>query len=190
MDWGLLATSIGLVVATVGLAFFTKRLADEASLTRTEMKATREEMEESRRLSVRPHLMLGVSVPVPTYGFLTLNSLGPGAALEINLQISYEPGGFHRRWEWPTMAAGEVHEFLLPADNGQLDNAVRNGLVASVTGTYKDVLGDTFSIDHEMDFASWWRIASQADRRLAQPPIENIAKSMEKVAKSVEKMTR
>jgi hypothetical protein len=190
VDWGLLATSIGLVIATVGLVVVTKRMADEASLTRAEMKAARDEMEVSRRLSVRPHLHLGVAVLAPLYGVLTIHNIGPGAALDVSLEISYEPGGFKRAWKWPVMTAGDVHEFILPGDNGQLENAVGNNFVARAKGTYKDIYGESFTVKAEHDFAAWWRVASQSDRRFAEAPTQEIAKWVEKIARSVEKMAK
>jgi hypothetical protein len=200
MDWALIASSIGLVIVTAGLVYFTKGLVDEARMTRTEIESaraemvaareeavrTREEMEETRRLSVRPHLALGVRMIAPNYGVATIENLGPGAAIDIRLHLSYEPGGFQRPWAWPTMAAGDVQEFLVPVQADDLNSLAAKSAIARATGTYEDIYAQSYTLEAEHDFKAWWDVASRANRRFQEPPAERVVRWLEKIAKAIE----
>ena len=188
MDWGLLAANIGLVGVTIALVYFTRGMVVEARATREEMRLTRAEMEEVRLLSVRPHLALEVSVLAPLYGALAVRNLGPGSAKDLSLTIQFEPMSERREWAWPTLAPGERHEFILPSEIDNLDTAMARELVAYVTGSYSDILGNTSAVDLEFAFAPWWGAARQAMRRFEEPALTKIARYAENAVKALEKL--
>jgi hypothetical protein len=147
-------------------------------------------MEETRRLSVRPHLALGIRVLAPLYAVVTIENLGPGAALDLNAHLSYDPGGFQRPWAWPTMAAGEVQEFLIPIQPHGLDSLAANGAVVRVTGSCTDIYDERFPFDAELDVKAWWEVASRGDRRFLEPPEERIIRWLEKIEKATAKIAK
>jgi hypothetical protein len=186
--------SIGLVIVTGGLVYVTSQLSSytgnlvtEAKLTRDEMASARAEMTETRLLGIRPHILIEVIVASPTYGLLGLRNVGPGYAKELRMAIAYEPLDIVREWAWPVLAPGEAHQFILPDPIVSLDSAEELGLVAAVTGSFSDILGESYRLDQRFEFAPWWAAAKQAFHRYEQPPLAKLVQFAERAAKALEK---
>jgi hypothetical protein len=72
-----------------------------------------EEMRSTRLLNVRPRLALGIHMPGPTTGFVTVTNVGSGAALDVdvNLELQAQPGAVRlseqQRWRtWSCRLSG------------------------------------------------------------------------------------
>jgi hypothetical protein len=78
MDWALLALSAALVLTTVIYAVYTAKMSAE--------------MRSTRLLGIRPRLALDVDV-LAVHGILTITNVGQGAALGVDVALSFEPGG-------------------------------------------------------------------------------------------------
>ena len=144
-------------------------------------------MTEARLLSVRPHVVVEAVVASPTYGVLGIRNLGPGYATDLRVKLAYEPLDIVREWAWPVLAPGEDHQFIIPDPIDSLDSAESRGLVAVVTGSFGDILGETYRLDQRFEFAAWWGAAKQAFHRYRQPPLEKLVQFVERVAKALEK---
>jgi hypothetical protein len=77
MDAALVVLTAALVFTTAVYAYFTWRMADE--------------MRTSRLQALRPRLGLRIHPYSPLGGHLAIRSLGPGVALDVALEINFEP---------------------------------------------------------------------------------------------------
>jgi hypothetical protein len=87
MDAAIVILTAALVLTTAVYSYFTWRMANE--------------MQKTREQTLRPRLSLYVRAYGPMGGFVALRSLGPGAALDVLVTLSFEPSGETREWRTP-----------------------------------------------------------------------------------------
>ena len=76
------------------------------------------EMRAAREVAVLPKLALHLGMVGPAHGFVYLSNVGPGAALDIDIGITFVPhegsadSQVEHRWSATVMAPGETHHFF------------------------------------------------------------------------------
>lgn len=71
------------------------------------------EMRAAREAIVLPHnLVVSVHIFGPGYGTIRVTNVGPGAAIDVDVELRMEPGNEWRvRWTQPVVTAGEAQDF-------------------------------------------------------------------------------
>jgi hypothetical protein len=180
VDVALVLLTAALVATTAVYSYFTRRMADE--------------MGKSREQALRPRLGLYVRAYGPTGGHLTLRSLGPGAALDIGVTLTFDPPGETREWHAPLLPPGEEAEFMFPTgENGRLrgfKELETLGAKAGVSGSMRDVSGGMHEIEEHVDVASWAKVLTDANQRYVRSPADIVASEIKKIREAVETAAR
>lgn len=148
-----------------------------------------QEMAAARRISVFPKLVLEWTMASPVLGFPTLKNVGPGAALDVDITISFEALGEggpaeSRKWTASVVVPGEERQFLPPSASGggMMDTEALARAYSRVilTGHYRDALGEPQAADDVLpDIAEWRAISKAADARWDEPdPTKRLAKEL------------
>jgi hypothetical protein len=178
MDWALLALSAALVLTTVIYAVYTAKMSAE--------------MRSTRLLSIRPRLALDVDV-LAVHGILTITNVGQGAALGVDVALSFEPGGEQRPWQAFSLLPGEQARFkpapVVPGNVELPSLAQLQEAKASVhlSGSMKDSEGNVHAVDELLAFEPWWTAVGESGQLASSEPAENIARELEKIRKTLEK---
>ena len=178
MDIALLALSAALLSATVVYVVYTARMATE--------------MRRARLLSVQPHLLLDISMLGPMYGMVSITNVGPGAAVDVDLSIVFEPVGERRPWRALRMLPHESAEFGLPlfdqaiGSDRDIPTAAKAGATVSVTGSVADVYGTRHAIGQQISIADWWNVVVEADQRFVEKFEVEAIRELTKLRKSLE----
>lgn len=153
------------------------------------------EMRLARIANTQPHVTLCFEALSPTQVMVGLVNLGPGAALAIDIELTFHPrpegtfAGECRRWRGELLVAGAQREFLVPVESGSMMSITRLAeCVRSITadGTMQDVLGATHRIRAVIDdIDEWDEVLRQAHERYARPALEQLVKETEKLSKAV-----
>jgi hypothetical protein len=132
------------------------------------------EMRAARGVAVLPKLSISLGMVGPQYGFVYLTNVGPGAALDVDIGITFvphdedaDPHVIELVWTTNVMAPGETHSFI-PRKHPDGDN-VGDGEVCKIDeltakyrdirlmGTYRDALGTAHRADDtRKDLDAWW----------------------------------
>lgn len=153
------------------------------------------EAREARFDAVRPSLSLRIDPVGPVNNVFTLVSTGQGTALDLDLVITFHPGqqGGHLhqvRWRAPSLSPGESAQFMPKNPHGQVELNTQTivslfGRV-TVTGTMQDSVGRAHNVDITLDdLPSWQTLLAAASQRYVEPPLERIAKTLEKLEKKL-----
>lgn len=154
VNWGILVATIGLVAATCALGYFTLGLVQEAKASRLE--------------AALPRLTFDVNPLDGSVGVLLIRNVGRGAALAVELTVTYEGPDDVVRWREPSVVPGESHELNLPAPYLQdLSVALEHPLAIRVAGTMRDVGGRRHDVSERLDVTEWWRTNVEARERVA-----------------------
>ena len=120
------------------------------------------EMRKARAAQLLPKLAISVTSLGGGNGMWRVSNVGPGPAMDVDLQIAPEPGGQPRRWKEPVVMPGEGHDFIPATGQGSgseaflLDNQTKLYAALRLTGSYRDALGDQHGVDERFDIRAWW----------------------------------
>jgi hypothetical protein len=118
------------------------------------------EMRSARLLSLLPKLVLDIKMIGPTYGDVLVRNVGPGPAIDADLTLTFEESEAgereEREWLAHVIAPGEDHEFLPAQGIGSMDELVAKHPTIALTGTIRDALNQTHSVDERIDLAEAW----------------------------------
>jgi hypothetical protein len=175
VDLAQLAIATALFIATVVYAYFTWGMSKE--------------MRETRRLSIRPRLALAVD-PLSTFqGLLSVQNLGPGAACDVELRLTFEPHSATREWAAPFLLSGEKAQFKALGRDGEkeykLETLAREGVVVRLDGSMRDVDGRNHEVADEVNIAEWWDMALHSDQRYLESVGERIVRELTKISKGL-----
>ncbi len=159
-DWITAAFTAVLALFTLALVVATGYYAKQTRRMLGEMRASREQ-------AIRPKLALALRYHTPTFAAIAVKNVGPGAALEADLEFAFGPGAHGQQtrevkpWRTNLIASGEEHCFLPPAgpDGSALEV---KGLAAAfeqieLTGTVRDALGTLHQVgDRFEDLPSFY----------------------------------
>lgn len=171
----------GLLLVTGVLAYATIDYARQSRLMVQEMKA-------ARAGSVQPRLIPTLHLWPGGNGALRIVNVGPGAALNVDVEFSLEPDGPVRRVRWPLMSAGEGINFHPSPDEEphalfRLDDLTSRYRIFRLRATYSDAFGESHAAEEELDLVEFW---TQLKTAQGIPPDD----WAEKTAKAVEKMEK
>lgn len=175
MDVALVLLTAVLVGTTAVYAYFTWRMADE--------------MQETRKQTLRPRLGLYVRAYGPTGGHLTLRSLGPGTALDVNVMLAFEPSGETREWRAPIFPPGDEAQFMFPKDEESrlpgFKELVTLEIKASVTGSMRDVAGESHEVKERVDAAADANLLIGAHQVYVKSPADTVAGELKKIRETL-----
>jgi hypothetical protein len=149
------------------------------------------EMAAARQISVLPKLVIEWTMASPVFGFPTLKNVGPGAALDVDVTISFEhlrPEGQSetRKWTASVMVPGEERQFLPPSPptGGLMDTEALAATYSRIIlgGSYRDALGEPHTAEDSLsDIAEWRSMSKTAHARWDDPdPTKRLAKELAK----------
>jgi hypothetical protein len=168
------------------------------------------EMRRSRNLTVLPRLALDFHRLGPNTVTLAIKNVGPGAALNIDVNMVWEPlssgeGHVERRWRRNILASGEQADFMPPGDlNGNMDLLPSKYQRIRLQGVLTDAAGKRHDVEEAFDALSEWRevlagvhqryVAADPERRLAEAffkkfdaPIRDLLNSVRAIAGALRK---
>lgn len=143
------------------------------------------------RLSVRPKIALVIDPVGPNAVFVALRSLGHGPALDIEVELTFDPPGERRQWRNEALAPGQQARFIPPEVEGKhlIDLKALSGLDVHVRlrGTVKDLLGKTHSADDDLALGEWARVVEESGQEYFQEPLERSLRELERIRKALER---
>jgi hypothetical protein len=153
-------------------------------------------MVEEMRLARGAQLMPRVVVTARSLGggnsFWRIGNIGPGPALNVDVELTPEPGGVPRRWTSPVLVPGETHDFLpraTPEDTGQelmqLDQSTARFARLRLSGKCRSVLGEVRQIEELFDIREWWVALKAADNLVPHDWAEESARSLKDISKNL-----
>jgi hypothetical protein len=122
-----------------------------------------EEMGAAREAAVLPKLALEFHRLGPTVVDLAIRSVGPGAALDIDVAVEWVPADEDAkaptiRWRRNLLSPGEQVELFPPGDlNGNLDTLPTIYRDIRLRGSMEDVLGKSHTVDEAFGNITEWR---------------------------------
>jgi hypothetical protein len=137
-----------------------------------------------------PHVLPGFEHYGAGAGFPRVVNVGPGPAVDIDVEMWFEPGdGFRRRWTNPVLVTGDFREMVLKDESGKV---VRMPALTEqfadmrLKGTCRDAMGEEYAIDETFDVRDWWQTAVAADERLMRGKTPEVVTALENVAASID----
>ena len=112
-------------------------------------RQTLAEMEKARKSEFLPYVKTRLDFLGPKFLILRMTNVGKGPAMDIDATVSFSPSSEVRYWKQNMMAPDEFHRILLP--DGNIDTVCEKAAKITIKGNYRDILGQTFSIDEEVD---------------------------------------
>jgi hypothetical protein len=150
-----------------------------------------EEMRRARSAQLLPKLVPTIKGLGGGGGLWRIVNVGPGPALDVDVQMTPEPGGQPRRWLEPVVMPGETHDFipvLGEADGREyyLDAQTERFHQLHLTGSYLDVLGEQHQVDETFELSEWWEFLKAALHRFQDEWQEEVPKRLQKIEKHLE----
>jgi len=153
------------------------------------------EMRAARQLALLPKLAIGLRFLGPTVVEVQVTNVGPGAALEVDVTMTFPPADPDapvpdaRRWRWNVIAPGESLEFLAPEDDFHV--LAKRFASIKVTGSMRVAFGNTHKVDETfVDLADWADALTQAAPRWIEPEpelrlVREITRQMDAAAQKI-----
>jgi hypothetical protein len=162
------------------------------------------EMAATRELSVLPKLALEFLRFGPTAMDVLVKNVGPGPALDIDVQLIFEPrddGGTardERRWRRNLLAPGEQKDFLPPGGlNDSLNHLPQQFQHVRLVGSMKDATGKVHPVDEVFANLPEWRemlgrerFVGLPERELAEAFAKKFDEPLRKLAQGVDGLVR
>ena len=146
------------------------------------------EMQRARLDSLRLHLVLDLEMVTPTYAMIVVQNIGPGAALQCELELTLRGAAATERRDWQPqlLPAGDRHEFIPPDGVNSLDGLAAAYPTITLTGGARDTIGRTHSVDEMMDVTAMQAGLREALHRFERPADERLVKEAEKIVKQLD----
>jgi hypothetical protein len=150
------------------------------------------EMRKARGVAVLPKPAPTMTYLAPDVAMPTIVNAGPGAAIDVYVEMWLDPGNGHRRqWRTPLLAPGERHEFFLEKKGGsglgRMSEVTKEYRYLRMRGTCRDPLGASHTFDDTADIREWWNLLQESGERLQPDHPKEIADSLKTIAKSLKK---
>lgn len=137
------------------------------------------EMRRARSASVLPRLGLEFHRLSPTAVTLAIRNVGPGAALDLNVVVKFEPLNYEHaapefRWRRNILSPGEQADFMQPGDLSDSMNTLPSRYRSiRLTGSMMDAVGTGHDVEEVFDDLPGWReLLSGARQRYTEPDPE------------------
>lgn len=120
------------------------------------------EMQRARALAILPKLGVDLHWLGPTAVEVALKNVGPGAALDVDVTLIFEPVGavprVERRWRKNVFVSGEQHQFFPPDElNDSINTLPDRYRAVRLVGSMKDAAGKKHAVDEELARLKEWR---------------------------------
>lgn len=172
-DWPIVLLTAALVLVTGYYAWQNRKMAIE--------------MRHARMASVLPKVVPSYEGYGGAVGFPRVVNVGPGAALDVDVTLSFQPGeGEARRWRVALLTPGEFREFTLPRELMDTNDLTSRYRAMKLIGQCRDALGEAHTIDEEFDLAEWWQLAVQAHERIERGPKSPVVRELERIRQALE----
>lgn len=159
------------------------------------------EMRDARRLSVRPKLAIDLDPIGPGFALVKVLNVGAGACVDADLTFDFiaRPGSSRssqsRRWRMNFIAPGERHRFFPPLDDKEqpldIDPFTAEYAKVRLTGSVRDVLGETLTIDEEIrDLKERWEFQKAAWHARETNQLKELTKEVGKVQQAIGQVAR
>jgi hypothetical protein len=163
------------------------------------------EMRRSRDLAILPKLALDFHRLGPTAVTVAIKNVGPGAALDIDISMIWEPLAagerIDRRWRRNVLAPGEQADFMPPGTlNGNINSLPAHYQRIRLKGVMVDAAGKKQNVDEVFDELPKWRevlsdahqrfVAADPERRLAEALAKQFDSSVKDLARGTHEMAR
>lgn len=168
--------TFALVLATI---FYAKRTHDIVQV-----------MRETRETQILPRLKLSFEPIGPMYSDIRINNVGPGAAINIAVSISF-PDASDSDIFWPSqvLVSGESHDFLFPKiSDGTVfknDELPKQYSRLIMDADYEDASGKEYKIHEEIDFVEYWTKLKSSGQLLEQDFEKQTNDSLKSMSKSL-----
>jgi hypothetical protein len=136
------------------------------------------EMERARELAILPKLGVDLHWLGPTAVEVALQNVGPGAALDVDVTLIFEPVGavpkVERRWRKNVFVSGEQHRFFPPDElNNSINTLPDRCRAVRLVGSMKDAAGKNHVVDEEFaDLKEWREVLYAAEQAWVSPDRE------------------
>lgn len=146
------------------------------------------EMRRSRNLAILPRLALDFHRLATTTVTLAVKNVGPGAALDIDVTMIWEPSSsgkscVERRWRRSILAPGEQADFMPPGSlSGNMNLLPSTYRRIRLQGALTDAAGRRHDVDEVFDDLAEWRevLKGARQRYVAADPERRVAEAFSK----------
>lgn len=177
-SWAIVGLTAALVLVTLLYQRDTHRMADE--------------IRKARGVQIMPRLVVTAKSLGAGNSFWRIASVGSGPAIDVDVQLTPEPGGAARRWTSAVVVPGEVHDFIPRAtqeDTGsdliQLDQSTARSTHLRLSGRCRDALGEVHQIDERFPIKEWWETLKASKNVVPHDWNEESARSLERIQKEL-----
>lgn len=163
-----------LVLVTAWYAFQTKQMAAEMAFARAEQ--------------VRPHLTLDVDKLGAGNVMLRVTNAGIGAALDIDVSLTAEPGNLSILYKAPLLVPGEGQSFLVRDTAGKTETDLkrlvhnRKYYRVNLTGDCHDALGRHHPVSANLDLKDYSDLFYSGLWRAQPDELKRIADELKRIA--------
>lgn len=145
-------------------------------------RAMVQEMKHARDAALLPKLALDFHRLGPTAMTLAIRNVGPGAALDVDVTVTWEPltegSPPQQRWRRNVLAHGEQADFMPPGEtvNDSLNHLPMTYRRVLLDGTMKDAAGKEHTVAEVFeDLKEWRKVLGDAHQRYVIPDAEKRA---------------
>jgi hypothetical protein len=153
-------------------------------------RRTVDEMRRARGANLLPSVTLSLEHPGGAHGFIVLTNPGAGPAIDVDLVMSYEPGGPQVRWSNPCLFVGQTERFLAPEQTTLMADLISKYERIVLRATYKDALGDRHQSEQTLDIKTYWELNVAATHLLHDDYEKKAAEELEKIRREIEGIKR
>lgn len=146
------------------------------------------EMRRARNAAVMPKLGLEFHRLGPTAMTVAIRNVGPGAALDLDVRVVFEPREAGQEapeftWRRNVLSPGEQFDFMPPGElNNNLNTLPATYCALRLVGSMKDATGAAHNIDEAFsDLPEWRSVLGDARQRFTEPePERRLAEALYK----------
>jgi hypothetical protein len=136
----------------------------------------------------------GLAMIGPTFGDVVVRNVGPGAAIDADLTLTFEGSEAaereERQWLAHVIAPGDDHEFLPGNGIGGMDDLVAKHPTIALEGEIRDAFGQTHFVDERINVAEFWGRLENANERWVENADRKVVRELEKICRELEAMRR
>jgi hypothetical protein len=153
-------------------------------------RETVKELRGARAASIMPKPAMNFDYVGGPNFFAVLANTGTGPALQVDLTMSYEPGGPRIGWRSPLMSVGERVRFLGPEGIHVTTELIDKYERVVLSGSCLDALGGTCVVNQTVVLREQWESSVAASRLLDESDSVKMTREVEKIRREIEGIRR